>query len=54
MEILAITFAVRFLRMHAKDPSYTMYRRRAITALILAGIYPALIVLNILLGLAMI
>lgn len=54
MEILAITFAVRFLRMHAKDPSYTIYRRRAITALILAGIYPALIVLNILIGLAMI
>jgi hypothetical protein len=51
-EILAITFAVRFLRMHAKDPNYRKYRSRAITALILAGIYPALIVLNILVALA--
>jgi len=54
MEILAITFAVRFLRMHAKDPNYTKYRKRAITGLILAGIYPALILLNIILTLALI
>lgn len=52
MEILAITFAVRFLRMHAKDPSYVKYRKRAITALILAGIYPALIVLNLIIAMA--
>ena len=50
MEILAITFAVRFLRMHAKDPNYRKYRSRAITGLILAGIYPAIIVINIVLG----
>lgn len=54
MEILAITFAVRFLRLHAKDPNYRKYRSRAITGLILAGIYPALILLNIIVGLAMI
>ena len=54
MEILAITFAVRFLHLHAKDPNYTKYRKRAITALILAGIYPAIIVLNIFIALAMI
>jgi hypothetical protein len=52
LEVLAITFAIRFLRMHAKDPNYTKYRKRAITALILAGIYPALLLLNIILALA--
>ncbi len=51
LEILAITFAVRFLRMHAKDPNYRLYRSRAITGLILAGIYPAIILINIILGL---
>ncbi len=50
LEILAITFAVRFLRMHAKDPNYRLYRSRAITGLILAGIYPALILINLVLG----
>jgi hypothetical protein len=54
MEILAITFAVRFLKLHAKDPNYYKYRSRAITGLILAGIYPALMLLNIILGLVMI
>jgi len=54
MEILAIVFAVRFLRLHAKDPNYRKYRSRAITGLILASIYPALIVLNIFLTLAFI
>ena len=52
MEILAIIFAIRFLKLHAKDPNYTKYRKRAITALILAGIYPALLLLNIILALA--
>ena len=52
MEILAITFAVRFLRMHAKDPNYRKYRSRAITGLILAGIYPAIILVNLILGIA--
>ena len=54
LEILAITFAVRFLRMLAKDPNYARYRSRAITGLVLAGIYPALILINMLLSLAMI
>ena len=54
LEILAITFAIRFLKLHAKDPNYFKYRKRAITGLILAGIYPALILLNIIIGLAMI
>ena len=54
MEILAIVFAIRFLKLHAKDPNYTKYRKRAITALILAGIYPALLLLNIILTLAVI
>lgn len=54
IEILAITFAIRFLRLHAKDPNYLKYRSRAITGLILAGIYPALLLLNIIIGLAMI
>ena len=54
MEVLAIIFAIRFLKLHAKDPNYTKYRKRAITALILAGIYPAIIILNIFIGLAMI
>jgi hypothetical protein len=54
LEILAITFAIRFLRLHAKDPNYRKYRSRAITGLILAGIYPALILLNIIIGLALI
>jgi len=54
VEILAITFAIRFLRLHGKDPNYYKYRSRAITGLILAGIYPALMLLNIILGLAMI
>jgi hypothetical protein len=54
MEILAITFAIRFLRLHAKDPNYSKYRHRAITGLILAGIYPALMLLNIILALAVI
>lgn len=54
VEILAITFAIRFLRLHGKDPNYRKYRSRAITGLILAGIYPALMLLNIIIGLAMI
>ena len=54
MEILAITFAIRFLTLHGKDPNYRKYRGRAIAGLILAGIYPALILLNIIIGLAMI
>lgn len=54
LEILAITFAIRFLRMHGKDPNYRKYRHRAITGLILAGIYPAIMLLNIIIGLAMI
>jgi hypothetical protein len=54
LEVLAITFAIRFLKLHAKDPNYTKYRKRAITALILAGIYPALIILNIIITLAVI
>ena len=54
LEILAITFAIRFLRMHGKDPNYRKYRSRAITGLILAGIYPAIMLLNIIIGLAMI
>jgi len=54
MEILAITFAIRFLRLHAKDPNYSKYRHRAITGLILAGIYPAIMLLNIIIGLALI
>jgi len=54
LEVLAITFSIRFLKLHAKDPNYTKYRKRAITGLILAGIYPALILLNIIIGLAMI
>ena len=54
MEILAITFAIRFLKLHDKDPNYRKYRSRAITGLILAGIYPALMLLNIILTLAVI
>lgn len=54
LEVLAITFAIRFLRLHGKDPNYTKYRKRAITGLILAGIYPALMLLNIILTLALI
>jgi hypothetical protein len=50
LEILAITFGVRFLRMHAKDPLYYKYKGRAITGLVLAGIYPALILINIILA----
>ncbi len=49
LEITAITFAIRFLRRRGKDPEYRKYRSRAITGLILAGIYPALIVINIIL-----
>ena len=52
LEVLTITFATRFLKLHAKDPNYVKYRKRAITALILAGIYPALLLLNIILALA--
>ena len=47
LEVLTITFATRFLKLHAKDPNYFKYRKRAITALILAGIYLALILLII-------
>ena len=54
VEILAITFAIRFLRLHGKDPNYRKYRSRAITGLILAGIYPALMLLNIILSAALI
>jgi hypothetical protein len=54
LEILSITLAIRFLRLHGKDPNYRKYRSRAITGLILAGIYPALMLLNIIIGLAMI
>ena len=54
LEVLTITFATRFLKLHAKDPNYFKYRKRAITGLILAGIYPAIILLNIIIGLAMI
>jgi hypothetical protein len=53
VEILAITFAIRFLRLHGKDPNYFKYRSRAITGLVLAGIYPALILINILLAAAL-
>lgn len=52
MEIIALTFAIRFLRLHGKDPHYHKYNSRAITGLILAGIYPALMLINIMLGLA--
>lgn len=54
LEVMAITFAIRFLRLHGNDPNYRKYRSRAITGLILAGIYPALILLNIIIGAAMI
>ena len=54
MDILAIIFAIRFLRLHGKDPNYSKYRRRAITGLILAGIYPAFLILNIMVALAFI
>ena len=54
LEVLTITFATRFLKLHAKDPNYFKYRKRAITALILAGIYPALLLLNIILALTVI
>jgi hypothetical protein len=54
IEILAITFAIRFLRLHGKDPNYYKYRSRAITGLVLAGIYPALLLLNMILALAVI
>lgn len=50
LEITAITFAIRFLRRRGKDPEYRKYRSRAITGLILAGIYPALMVINIILA----
>jgi hypothetical protein len=53
VEILAITFAIRFLRLHGKDPNYRKYRSRAITGLILAGIYPALTVINIILAIVL-
>jgi hypothetical protein len=54
LEITAITFAIRFLRRRGKEPEYRKYRSRAITGLVLAGIYPALMLLNIIIGLAMI
>lgn len=50
LEITAITFAIRFLRRRGKDPEYRKYRSRAITGLILASIYPALMVINIILA----
>lgn len=50
LEITAITFSIRFLRRRGKDPEYRKYRSRAITGLILAGIYPALMVINIILA----
>lgn len=50
LEITAIAFAIRFLRRHGTDPEYRKYRSRAITGLILAGIYPALMVINIILA----
>jgi hypothetical protein len=53
LEVLAITFAIRFLRLHAKDPNYRKYRSRAITGLILAGIYPALTIINIILAIVL-
>lgn len=53
LEILSITLAIRFLRLHGKDPNYRKYRSRAITGLILAGIYPALMVINIILALVL-
>lgn len=54
LEITAITFAIRFLRRRGKDPEYHKYRSRAITGLILAGIYPALVLLNIIISIALI
>lgn len=53
LEVLAITFAIRYLRTHGKNPYYRKYRSRAITGLILAGIYPAIMLLNIIIGLAL-
>lgn len=53
LEITAITFAIRFLRRRGKDPEYRKYRSRAITGLVLAGIYPALMVINIILALVL-
>jgi len=53
LEALAITFAIRFLRKHGKDPKYAKYRTRAIVGLVLAGIYPALMVINIILAIAL-
>ena len=51
LEITSISLAKRFLRLHGKDPNYRKYRRRAITGLILAAIYPALLITNIILAL---
>jgi hypothetical protein len=53
LEITAIAFAIRFLRRRGKDPEYSRYRSRAITGLVLAGIYPALIAINIILALVL-
>jgi len=53
LEVLAITFAIRYLRKFGKNPYYRKYRSRAITGLILAGIYPAILLLNIIIGLAL-
>lgn len=53
LEITAITFSIRFLHRRGKDPDYRKYRSRAITGLILAGIYPALIAINIILAIVL-
>lgn len=53
LEITSISLAIRFLRLHGKDPDYRKYRSRAITGLILAGIYPALIAINIILAIVL-
>ncbi len=53
LEITAIIFATRFLRRRGKDPEYRKYRSRAITGLVLAGIYPALMVINIILAIVL-
>lgn len=50
LEITSLILGINFLKKHAKDPNYRKFRSRAITGIILAGIYPALILINILLA----
>ena len=52
--VATFVLSIGFLKKHGNDPAYAMYRNRAITGLILASIYPGIVLISIILAMAMV